>query len=214
MWRTASVAGGALAASLTASLAPLAQASFVRGEPLRLAQRSDVRVRFLGQSAGASGALYFLGSRLGGVVSRAASSDDQGLGRFLFNNHQARRGFETALGVFDAGAVLDFAYLITQGVSVAPTGELFRTDRSEDLPYFAQRTRFKKDLQRSVVGVEDIRDPRLSDFDFNDVVFEVVARPAGTPAPAGAAVLGLGGAVALGLRRRRSEGAPPHALQR
>ncbi|RMD63611.1 MAG: hypothetical protein D6824_05090, partial [Planctomycetota bacterium] len=80
----------------------MAEASFVVGKPVRLAHTSKVHVRFRSQSAGAAGSLYFLGSRLGGVVSRAASTDNRDLGRFLFNNHEVQRSFETPLGVFKA----------------------------------------------------------------------------------------------------------------
>lgn len=207
-WSFRSKASGVITAGATlwaAAVVPVA-ASMVVGEPIVLGERANVSVRFHSQSATAAGSLYFLGSEKGGVATLATSTDSSGLGIHLFDNHRATRGDQFNLGVFEAGSILNFAHLITDGVPVAPTGSLFRTDIPGDLAYFAQRKEQDEDTGLAVtrVGVEDIRDQRLSDFDFNDLKFDIVRTPAQTPTPTpgNLALFGVG-AVMLASRRRR-----------
>jgi len=191
-----------IAAVSSLALASFASADLNSGQMLTLDQDSDVSVSFITSSAGAKGSLYFLGTESGGAITSAASSDSNALGEFLFSNHGTTSGYSVDIGQFGAGETLHFAYLITNGVSVAPTGELFRSDLSTDLSFFASGSAEAFDgYQVFRFGIEDIRDPNRSDFDYNDVIFDVRVSPA-VPAP-GAAALAMIGAGFMVRRRMK-----------
>jgi uncharacterized protein (TIGR03382 family) len=180
-----------------------AHAALIPAEMVTLDEASRVEVEFVSSSAGAGGNLYFLGHDLGGGLLPAVSSDVHDLGRFLFNNHSSDRGERVDLGVLPGGATLHFAYLIVRGVRVAPTGSLFRTDVADDEMYFASEVMPDRDgAGVTRFSIEDIRDPRTSDWDYNDAVFSIAVTPTPVPTPGAAAV----GALALGLMARRRRG--------
>ncbi|MBN4060363.1 DUF4114 domain-containing protein [Planctomycetaceae bacterium AH-315-I19] len=190
------------AAIAIAAFAGTASASMTPGQPITLTQESAVSVQFVSQSAGARGSLYFLGAESGGVMTSAASSDANNLGMFLFENHGASPSDITQLGEFAAGTTLQFAYLITNGVFVAPTGSLFRTDDPVSTFNFAVGdASFINGSSVTRVGIEDIQNPAYSDFDYNDIVFDV--RMTAVPAPGSIALAMAGGAMFI--RRRKSE---------
>ncbi len=187
---------GAIVAAVTAT----AQGGLSAAAPVVIDQPSSVNVSFVSQSAGATGSLYFLGWEPEGIdtIEYAASSDFNILGTHLMSNHGTPFGTSVDVGTFGAGT-LHFAYLITDGVSVAPTGSLFRTDVSGDEVYFASEMTAVTP-QVYTFGLEDIRNPSQSDWDYNDLVVQVSAAP--IPAP-GATVIGLASVLVLGRVRRR-----------
>ena len=192
------------AALLTTTLAFSATAglSITGVKPFALQSPSEVSVSFESQSAGARGNLYFLGAEdSSGDITYAASTDANNLGQFLFQNHGTANGFTVDLGVFDAGDVMHFAYLVTNGSGGAPTGSLFRTDVNADLDYVGL-TQISSEITR--IGLEDIRNPAQSDWDHNDVVFNVVARSVPAPGPAALASAAF---LIAGLRRRQKPAA-------
>jgi hypothetical protein len=193
---TASCAAGALLAASSALATPIV------GDPITLDTTSEVSVTFLSSDAGATGSLYFLGSEVHGVTFRSASTDVNDLGMFLFSNHGTTARSTYDLGMFGRDSTLHFAYLITEGVSVAPTGSLFRTDMPGDMGYFLVDAVPGVDGSWLFnVGIEDIRDEHMADWDFNDVIFEVNTRA--VPAPGAAALLAMAGMCA-GARRKRA----------
>jgi len=197
MMNTRSTVAVAIAA---ASCSGVAHASMTPAQPITLAEESAVSVQFVSQSAGARGSLYFLGTESEGQMSFAMSSDTNNLGMFLFENHGASPNTSIDVGEYDAGASLHFAYLVTRGVPVAPTGSLFRTDDEVGAFNFAiGNTSFVGGSNVTRVGIEDIQDQHLSDFDFNDILFDV--RTTAIPAPGSVALAMVGGAVLL--RRRK-----------
>ncbi len=184
----------------TLALATTANASFIPGSPVVLPFRSSVSVEFLSQSAGAKGALYFLGAEKDDVITYAASSDSSGLGQFLFHNHGTTVGYTVPLpDVFAGDSILHFAYRITNGVSAAPTGQVTRTDGSTSTFFAIGSPVAGVDTFAQKVHIEDIISSS-SDMDYNDMVFRVHA--AHIPAPGGALLAGLAGLVALPRRRR------------
>lgn len=188
------------AAVLAATIAAAAHAGVAHTgvKPYALESDSQVSVSFVSQSAGAKGSLYFLGHEdSDGHITYAASSDANNLGQFIFQNHGTAAGYTVDLGIFDAGDVMHFAYLITKGVSVAPTGSLFRTDVNADLAYVGL-TPMGSGITR--IGLEDIRNPAKSDWDHNDVVFDIVALDVPAPGPAALASAAF---LIAGLRRRQ-----------
>ncbi|TVQ81556.1 MAG: hypothetical protein EA380_01435 [Phycisphaeraceae bacterium] len=185
---TAAVAGSASAAMIPASL-------------VELETESTVTVTFDSSDAGAKGSLYFLGHEQDGSITYATSTDANGLGKWLFSNHGTAPGYSVNLGTLPGGALLHFAYLITNGVSVAPTGSLFRTDVPDDMLYFMSDV-VAADSSGTTVsyGIEDIRNPSKSDWDYNDVMFSV--RVDAIPGP-GAIALAASAVMLAGVRRRR-----------
>ena len=163
-------------------------------------------VSFVGSDAGAKGSLYFMGGASDGTITSPSVMDDPELGMELFSTRTPPAGDArtVSLGTFDADEVLTFAYLITHGVRVAPTGSLFRTDLDIAPAHFAildEPTRLNDDTVIYRLGVEDIRNPERADWDYNDVVFDVtITSVPTTGAPALAMALGL----IVSRRRRRT----------
>ncbi len=161
-------------------------------------------VTFVGSNAGAKGSLFFVGSADGGVITAPTIIDDAVLGAELFstNTPPDASALTVDLGEFAGGTTLEFAYLITHGVNVAPTGSLFRTDTDLNPAHFAildAPTLLANGSTRYSVGVEDIRNAVNADWDYNDVEFEVTITPVPTP---GAGLLAFAGGL-VGCRRRR-----------
>ncbi|CAE7578018.1 unnamed protein product [Symbiodinium necroappetens] len=118
--------------------------------------------------------LYFMGHEQDGEMFNAVSSDANELGAFIFQNHGTAAGTTVELGEFEAGSTLHFAYLVTNGSGGAPTGSLFRTDVEADTNYFAiGDTRSDEASLFTRLGIEDIRNPAHSDFDYNDLIVDV-----------------------------------------
>ncbi len=186
-----------------AGLSAAASAGVVNGNLYQMTERGEVTAEFLSSNAGAKGSLYFLGhSGVGDPITYAASSDASGLGQFLFSNKGTAAGTSVGLGTFDLGDTLYFAYMITNGVSVAPTGTLARNDLAPDVDFFQTLSfALTPDGSRSVIGVEDIFKRTGSDWDYNDTKFALNVSSIPTP---GAGLLAvMGGAVAC--RRKRRE---------
>lgn len=173
--------------------------AFAIGGPVVMPYKGTASVEFVSQSAGAKGSLYFLGWENDGAITYAASTDSKNLGQFLFSNHGTLTGYSVDLeGVLPGQSILHFAYLITNGVSVAPTGQVTRTDDASNIWFGvgAMQSTLSGDVQK--VYVEDIVTGR-SDHDYNDMTFNV--RSLAIPAPGGAALLAAAGLVALPRRR-------------
>lgn len=188
------------AVAITAAAASAASATMTPAQPFTLDQDSAVAVQFVSQSAGARGNLYFIGFEQEGEMFNAVSSDANELGQFIFQNHGTSAGTTVELGEFGAGSTLHFAYLVTNGAGGAPTGSLFRTDFEADANYFAiGDTRSQEESLFTRLGIEDIRDPQHSDFDYNDLVVDVRTTP--IPAP-GSVALAMT-ALAMIARRRK-----------
>lgn len=144
----------------------------------------EVSISFKSSDAGATGALYFLGAELDGNITYAASTDARDLGQFLFSNKSAQPGVFTSLGLYSAGTRLHFAYFITSGVDVAPTGTLSRSDVESDLLFFGQSDMaFTDGVYSLTFGVEDIKNLQTSDFDYNDAMFTLMITPQSVPSP-------------------------------
>ena len=192
-----------MAATTVLALAGQASAGMTPLSSITLEDRSTVEVIFDGSSAGATGALYFLGAEHGGALTRAASSDENDLGMYLFSNKGTTFGATIGIGEFDAGSTLHFAYLITKGVSVAPTGTLLRTDVFLDDDFIRiSGAREAGDVYVFNLDIEDIKDFHVSDFDFNDVRIGIRAVAVPAPGSAALAFAGLG----FGMSRRRVRG--------
>ena len=182
-----------------------ASAAFVElDQPVALEENAAVRVELVGAWAGAAGDVYFLGAERAGELSAAPDTSKPGLGQRLFNSKDAA-GASVQLGDFRAGDELHFAYHITKGHGrVVTQGDVMRTDVSGDFIQFGHDpgARLGSGLR---VGVEDIRDPKRSDWDYQDVVFDVNFTPgrgAPAPAPGSATLMALGAALAAQRRRR------------
>ncbi len=185
------------------AVASSASAALIPAELPSLDTVSDVTVAFESSNAGARGSLYFLGYEQGGTVTYETSTDAKGLGKWLFSNHGTPSGFSVNLGVLPGGSLLHFAYLITHGVTVAPTGSLFRTDIVADMKHFSSDVVVAdRDSMTIEYGIEDIRNPAKSDWDYNDVMFSV--RVDAIPGP-GAIALTACAVMLAGVRRRRSD---------
>lgn len=180
-----------------------AHAGVVDGNLYQMNERGEVSAQFLNSNAGAKGSLYFVGHQGTGdaSVTYAASTDTLGLGQFLFSNKGTPSGTSVGLGEFDAGDTLFFAYYITKGVNVAPTGTFARNDFAPDVDFFKTLSfALTEDGSRSVVGVEDIFKRTGSDWDYNDMTFALSVSSVPTP---GAGLLAvMGGAVACRRKRR------------
>lgn len=195
-----------LGPAFVAAMGGVASGAMTTGNPYVLDAMSEVRVEFVSQNAGAKGMLYFLGTENTWGTSYEPSSDAHNLGMSLFSNHGTGAGYGVDLGVFDAGDTIHLAYLITNGVSVLPTGTITRTDVAGDLVYFGMDPSFTRGDGASVttVRLEDIKNPNHSDWDYNDMVFQIVATP--IPAPSAAAIGGIGLAMLATRRRPQKKG--------
>lgn len=196
----------AIAAALVAAAS--ASAGVISGNLFQMNASGEVVAEFIHSDAGAKGSLYFLGHKGSGdgSITYASSSDAFGLGQFLFSNQGTPAGTSVGLGAFDLGDTLYFAYIITNGVSVAPTGAFARNDLTPDVDFFKTLSTATLDAYttRSVIGVEDIFTRTGSDWDYNDMTFALSVTSVPTP---GAGVLAaVGGALAM--RRKRREPAP------
>lgn len=178
-------------------------ASFTKGGSVIMPYKGTASVEFVSQAAGAKGSLYFVGWENDGSITKATSTDSNDLGQFLFSNHGTASGYTVDLsGIFPSASILHFAYIITKGVSVAPTGQVTRTDNETGSWYGVGS--LTPSLSGDVQGVfvEDIINGR-SDNDYNDLVFNV--RSLAIPAPGGAALIAAAGLVALPRRRHEKK---------
>ncbi len=189
--------------SATALVSFAAHGAMITGATYKTTHDGSVEVEFVSQDAGAKGSLYFLGSVTGGTTTYAPSSDSNNLGQFLFQNHGTSAGYTVYLGIFDAETTLYFAYKITHGVSVAPTGTIFRMDAPGDLLYFGQEVVLNtSEGSATRVWLEDIKNPSKSDWDYNDLAFDVnnsYVAPAPAPGAWALAIVGI----LIGTRRYR-----------
>jgi hypothetical protein len=193
----------ALAFVALGAAASLARGGVVSGNLFQMDQRGDVVVEFLNSNAGATGSLYFVGSK--GTdendITYATSSDAFGLGQFLFSNKGTPSGTSVGIGQFDANDTLYFAYMITKGVNVAPTGTFARNDLVPDQDFFKTLSFSLTDTgSRSMVGVEDIFKRVGSDWDYNDMKFALSVTS--VPTPGAGLLAAMGGAVAMRRKRR------------
>lgn len=190
--------GGAVLMAGTA-----AHGAFItRDAPVRFDQAGSVRVELVGAWAGASGDIYYLGSTTGDTWTPAPDTGTPGLGTRLFYS-KSTPGQSVELGEFAAGSTLHFAYEVTHGVGdLVLQGDVMRSDRNTDSIQFGWDEE-KSDALSLRLGVEDIRDPKRSDWDYRDAVFDVVITPArgDVPAPGAVSLFALAGAT--GIRRRR-----------
>ncbi len=180
-----------------------ANGSMITGAVYQTTHEGTVEVSFVSQDAGATGKLYFLGSEASGTISYAASSDANNLGQYIFQNHGTSAGTTVPLGSFASGVNLLFAYKVTAGVNVAPTGTVFRMDVPGDLVYFGQEVLSNTSTGSTTrMWLEDIKNPAQSDWDYNDLAFNVTnAYVAPAPAPGAWAIALIG--VLIGTRRSR-----------
>ncbi len=189
-----------IAAMLTGTICGVAGAGMIAGAPVDTWSPSRYAVEFVSSSAGATGSLYFLGWQAAGEpITYTPSTDSKGLGKHLFSNKGTSAGTTVEIGAFDTNTRLHFAYTITSGVNVAPTGQLQRTDQATSM-FFATEWGTDSNGYFAKVGVEDILDVKKSDMDYNDVAFRVRA----IPAPGGAALMAVSLLIAGPRGRRRS----------
>ena len=178
-----------------------AGAAMITGQPYRVPLSGEVSISFLSQDAGAKGSLYFLGAQNDGAISYRTNSDARLLGQHLFTNHGTARGTSVNLGLFSAGTTLHFAYTVTTGMPGVPTGTTSRTDFADDLRYFGLETVFSSGGRvETVFSVEDIKDPRRTDWDYNDFRATITA----IPTPGVAMALASGFALVSFRRSRRA----------
>ncbi len=192
--------GKTLTAGLMATLiAGTAGAGMITGAPIQTWSASTYGVEFVSSSAGAKGSLYFLGWQgPGEAITYTPSTDANNLGKFAFSNKGTTAGTTVEIGAFESGTTLHFAYLITKGVKVAPKGQLQRTDSDDTSAFFGLAFGTDQKGYFASVGVEDILDPKVSDMDYNDVMFKVRT----IPAPGGAALMAVS-LLIVGPRGRR-----------
>ncbi len=190
----------ALAFVALGAAASLARGGVANGNLFQMDQRGNVSVEFLNSNAGATGSLYFVGSRGTNEndITYATSSDAFGLGQFLFSNKGTSAGTSVEIGSFDTGTTLHFAYTITKGSGSAVLNQIQRTDQTTSM-FFATDWGTDSKGYFAKVGVEDILDVKKSDMDYNDVVFRVRS----IPAPGGAALMAVSLLIAGPRGRRR-----------
>ncbi len=188
--------------------------SFTPGSPanapaaISFGETSSVSVRYVSKDASARGMLSFLGAEHSGVLTaptaRTPADNITPLGLDLFTNHNPARGVDAPveLGTFAGGSTLHFAFFITRGVWIIPDGETFRTDTDTDPAHFTVMSTTSTDEGSTIyrVGLEDIRDASRSDWDYNDLIFDVAVQT--VPGPGPALLAGLG-AVCAATRRRK-----------
>ncbi len=195
-----------ITAAVLSAFASAAGAAFIEIEqPLVLQDDALVSVELVGAWAGAAGDVYFLGARAPGEeLSASPDTGEPGLGQRLFHS-KATPGERIDLGDFAAGSELHFAYHITTGSgTIVALGDVFRSDRDADMIQFGYDPEASTSSSFRL-GWEDIRDPKKSDWDYQDVVFDVTMTPArGTvvPAPGATVLLALSAGAAAARRRR------------
>ena len=178
-------------------------ASFTKGASVIMPYKGTASVEFVSQSAGAKGSLYFVGWENDGSITNATSTDSNNLGQFLFSNHGTASGYTVDLsGIFPSASILHFAYIITNGVSNAPTGQVTRTDNATGSCYGVGSVTPSLTGDVQGVFVEDIINGS-TDNDYNDLVFNV--RSLAIPAPGGAALIAAAGLVAMPRRRHEKK---------
>ena len=142
---------------------------------------AQVRVTFLGSSAGYTGVMNWI------------NTDFESGGLALLNNHESATGESVFLpGTFAAGERIDFSYEVIRGGL-----DIFKTSEAAD---WAQFQIDASDPNNVWIGVEDIRLPG-GDSDYNDAVFQVSFIQT-VPSPGSMALLGTG--VLMVSRRRRA----------
>lgn len=182
--RTLVFALSAAGALVAGAAAPSFGAPLSAGSAFEMPFDGVATISFLSSSAGATGKLYYLGAESDGAVTYTASNDSNNLGKYLFNNHTSVVGSSSELGSFSGGTKLHFAYLITSGVSAAPTGTLSRSDLSGDLLYFGLSSMtVDNGVHTFTMGIEDVKNLTYSDFDYNDAMFTLTIEPASVPSP-------------------------------
>ncbi|MCR9218310.1 MAG: hypothetical protein ACFHWZ_10405 [Phycisphaerales bacterium] len=191
----------AVAAACVGGAATGASASVITGTTYQVEQTGAFDVSFVSQSAGWTGSLYFTGAEVGGIMHPADDSDQYGIGQFLFDNHGTAPGHTVSIGEFEQGTVLHFAYQVFRGnKSNGNIRYVLRTDSPNDLNQFGWKeiTPVADSMRTSTLHIEDIVGSG-SDYDYNDVRANVIARAVPTP---GTATL-AGFALIVGCSRRR-----------
>lgn len=179
-----------------------AHAGIAGGDVYQMNQRGQVTATFLSSDAGATGSLYFVGHKGSGddAITYSASSDAFGLGQFLFSNKGTPANTGVALGEFNAGDSLFFAYIITKGSGNATKGSFARNDLTAGVDFFRTNSSTPTDYgSYSIIGVEDIFNRSKSDWDYNDMLFAL--RVDAVPTPGAGLLAAMGGIVAF--RRKR-----------
>lgn len=163
-----------------AAMASAASAAIYVGQPLYVPAGSEAVVTFHSSDAGWTGDVYWMGG-----------SGRDGLGQWLFNNHESTPSDSYSLGVFNVETPLYFAYDITDGEI-----NTYRMTDANEIKQFAYED-IAPDHFR--MRIEDIKLPG-GDQDYNDCMFDV--RFYNTPAPGAVTLGGMG--LLLGFRRRRA----------
>ncbi|MFU8830486.1 MAG: hypothetical protein ACNA8P_13775 [Phycisphaerales bacterium] len=191
----------AVAAACVGGLAAGASASVI-GATYQVDQSGAFDVSFVSQSAGWTGSLYFTGAEINGVMHHATASDSHDMGLYLFDNHGTAAGYTVTIGEFEAGTTLHFGYLVFSGnKSNGNIRYALRTDSSEYSQQFAleEITPIDGAMRTTRMHIEDIVGSG-SDWDYNDMRADIIARAIPTP---GAMSL-AGFALILVVKRRRS----------
>ncbi len=171
--------------------------------PVVVENDSAVLVEFLSADAGD---IYFLGASIptsaGLSWTAAADTGFAGLGQLLFGSGDVA-GERVDLGTFAAGSVLHFGLRIDSGVDAGFLDDVMRSDVNGDVVQFGWDEQASGN-GRLRLGWDNNRDPKDSDWDYNDAAFDVIISPGGgqdAPAPGGAMLLGFGGVLAAQRRR-------------
>ena len=188
----AAVAGACFAGAATGALTP--------STTVTLGYDSNVSVSFVSQSAGWTGSLYLSGVERNGVVLDVESTDSKDAGQYIFDNHGTAAGATVEVGEFLAGDVLHFDYVVFKGKKHKDRVRyILESDDSAEAIQFAAGATVESDgVFVTRLGIEDIVGNN-SDWDYNDLVVDVLATSVPT---SGTAALALA-AVGLTARRRR-----------
>lgn len=191
----------AVASACVGGIATGASASIITGASYQVQQTGAFDVSFVSQSAGWTGSLYFVGAEMDGVLHRADNSDAMDSGQYIFDNHGTPAGHTVSIGEFQTGAILHFAYVVFHGNK--DNGNIrytLSTDSPSTANQFAMEQRSSPESGVAVtrMHIEDIVGSG-SDWDYNDVRADIVARAIPTP---GTATL-AGFALLIGFSRRR-----------
>lgn len=192
------------AAAAIALSAGSAWGGFIQWDaPITIEADSAVSATLVGAFAGAAGDIYFVGSVTDGAYTPAPDTFTPGVGTRLFGS-KAAVGTTVELGTFSAGTELHFGYVVTTGWGTTVLlGDVMRSDVLGDQAQFGYDPEASS-AGRWSLGIEDIRDPKKSDWDYNDAMFDLVITPVRdvVPTPGTATLLAAGGVLA-GVRRRR-----------